>query len=175
MCVGTFLFTGPVHVDSRWQRKSQVTCILHFWKRSWVNIYWFFCQYLTPGVIWGLYVHVRDTLDAMRQLLVDITSSRIVFSAILVPRDVCDNSKMCVRARSLVRRLLSQTSVWSLISLEILENGLIQCLRRGSSPHESESVENRSLWTKIRPQPWWWNILLCDSGFYGSFFYSIYG
>ena len=77
--------------------------ILHFWKRPWVNIYWFFCQYLAPGVIWGLYVHIRDTPDATRPFLVDITSSRVVFSAILVPRGVCDNSKMCVRARSLVR------------------------------------------------------------------------
>ena len=89
----------------------QIVC---FWKRPWVNIYRFFCQYLTPGVIWGLYVHLRDTPDATRPFLVDITSSRVVFSAISVPRDPCDNSEMCVRARSLVMRLLSQT--WCLPS-----------------------------------------------------------
>jgi len=83
--------------------------ILHFWKRPWVNIYWFFCRYLTPGVIWGLYVHLRDTSDATRPFPVDITPSRVVFSAILVPRDSFDNSEMCVHARSLVRRLLTQT------------------------------------------------------------------
>ena len=83
--------------------------ILHFWKRPWVNFYWFFCQYLTPGVIWGLYVHVKDTPDATRPFLVDISPSRAVFSADLVPRDPCDNSEMCVRARSLVTRLLTQT------------------------------------------------------------------
>ena len=82
--------------------------ILHFWKRPWVKIYWFFCQYLTPGVIWGLYVHLRDTPDATRPFLVDIASSRVVFSAILVPRDPCDNSEMCIHTRSLVTRLLSQ-------------------------------------------------------------------
>jgi len=98
--------------------------ILHFWKRPWVSIYWFFCQYLTPGVIWGLYVHIRDTPDATRPFLVDITPSRVAFSAILVPRGVCDNSKMCVRARSLVRRLLSQTRVWRRMSLVTLDNGL---------------------------------------------------
>ena len=70
-----------------------------------------FCQYLGPGVILGLYVHARNTSDATRPFIVDTTPSRAVFSAFLVPRDVCDNSKMCVRARSLVRRLLSQTSV----------------------------------------------------------------
>ena len=143
--------------------------ILHFWKRPWVNIYWFFCQYLTPGVIWGLYVHIRDTPDATRPFLVDIAPSRVVFSAILVPRGVCDNSKMCVRARSLVRRLLSRTRVWRRMSLVTLENGLMRCLRWVSSPRTSESVKNWSLWTKKRPRPWWWNILLCDSGFYGFF------
>ena len=144
--------------------------ILHFWKRPWANIYWFFCQYLGPGVILGLYVRVRDTSDATRPFLVDITPSRVVFSAILVPRDVCDISKMCVRSRSLVRRLLSQTSVWRRMSLVTLGNEPIWCLRRGSSLWESESVKNWSLWTKKRPRPWWWNILLCDSGFYGSHF-----
>ena len=83
--------------------------ILHFWKRPWVNIYWFFCQYLTPEVIWGLYVRLRDIPDATRPFLVDITPSRVVFSAILVPRGPWDNSEMCVHSRSLVKRLLSQT------------------------------------------------------------------
>ena len=78
----------------------------HFCKRPWVNIYWFFCQYLTPGVIWGLYVRLGDTPGAKRSFLVDITPSRVVFSAILVPRDVCDISKRCVHAWSPVRRLL---------------------------------------------------------------------
>ena len=81
----------------------------HFCKRPWVNIYWFFCQYLTPGVIWGLYVRLGDTPGAKRSFLVDITPSRVVFSAIFVPRGVCDNSEMCIRARSLVMRLLTQT------------------------------------------------------------------
>ena len=83
--------------------------ILYFWKRPWVNIYWFLCQYLTSGVIWGLYVCLRDTPDATRPFLVDITPSRVVVSAIFVPRGVCDNSEMCIRARSLVMRLLTQT------------------------------------------------------------------
>ena len=149
--------------------------ILDFWKRPGVNIYGFFCQYLTSGVIWGLYVHVRDTPDATRPFLVDITPSRVVFSAILVPRDVCDNSNMCVRAGSLVRRLLSQTSVWRRMSLVTLANGLIRCPGRVLSPRASESVKNWSLWTKKRPRPWWWNIQLRDSGFYGSFFKPIHG
>jgi len=169
MCVGTFRLTGTVHVDSRWHTEN-LSQILHFWKRPCVNICWFLCPYLTPGVIWGLYVRLRDTPDATRPFLVDITPSRVVFSAILVPRGVCDISKRCVHAWSPVRRLLSQTSVWRRMSLVTLENGLIRCLRRGSSPRESESVKNWSLWTKKRPRPWWWNILLCDSGFYGSFF-----
>ena len=71
----------------------------------------FLGQYLTSVVIEGLYVHIGDIPDVTRPFLVDITPSRVVFSAILVPRGVCDNSKMCVRARSLVRRLLSQTRV----------------------------------------------------------------
>ena len=83
--------------------------ILHFWKRPWANIYWFFCQYLGPGVRLGLYVRVRDTSDATRPFLVDITPSRAVFSANLVPRGPWDNSEMCVRARSLVMRLLTDT------------------------------------------------------------------
>ena len=83
--------------------------IVYFWKRSCVNICQFLCQYLTPGVIWGLYVHLRDTPDATRPFLVDITPYRVVFSAILVPRGPCDNSELCVRARSLVTRLLTQT------------------------------------------------------------------
>ena len=109
----TFHFTGncPCRQLMTPTTSVQIVC---FWKRPWVNIYRFFCQYLTPGVIWGLYVHLRDTPDATRPFLVDITSSRVVFSAILVPRDPCDNSEMCVRARSLVMRLLSQT--WCLPS-----------------------------------------------------------
>ena len=90
-------------------RKYLISQILHLWKRPCVNICWFLCQYLTPGVIWGLYVHLRDTPDATRPFLVDITPSRVVFSANLVPRDPWDNSEMCVRARSLVTRLLTQT------------------------------------------------------------------
>ena len=54
-------------------------------------------------------MHLEDTTRATRPFLVDITPSRVVFSAILAPRGLCDNSKMCVRARSLVRRLLTQT------------------------------------------------------------------
>ena len=68
-----------------------------------------FCQYLTSGVIRGLYECQRITPDATRSFLVDITASRVVFSATLVPRDPCDNSEMCVHTRSLVTRLLIQT------------------------------------------------------------------
>ena len=104
----TFHFTWncPCRQSTTVKISSQ---ILHFWKRPWANIYWFFCQYLTPGVIWGLYVRLRDTPDATRPFLVDITPSRVVFSAIWVPRDPCDNSEMCVHTRSLVTRVLSQT------------------------------------------------------------------
>jgi len=66
---------------------------------------------LVPGVIWGLYVHLRDTPDAMRPFLVDITPYRVVFSATLVPRGPCDISEMYVRAWSLVMRLLTQTGL----------------------------------------------------------------
>ena len=93
---------GTVHDGSWWHWKSQcVSCISG--NDPDVNIYWFLRQYLTPGAIWGLYVRLGDTPEATRSFLVDITPSRAVFSAILVPRGVCDNSKMCVRARSLVR------------------------------------------------------------------------
>jgi hypothetical protein len=61
------------------------------------------------GVKWGLYEHLRDTADAMRPFLSRITPSRVVFRAILVPRDPWDNSEIIVRARSLVTRLLTQT------------------------------------------------------------------
>ena len=136
--------------------------ILSFWKRPWVNIYWFLRQYLTSGVIWGLYVHILDTSDATRPFLVDISPSRVVFRAILVPRVPWDNSEICVRARSLVTRLLSQTDFWHRMSLVTLANRLIRCLRRGSSPHVSELVKNWSLWTEKCPRPWWWHFLLCD-------------
>ena len=104
----TFHFTWncPCRQSTTVKISSQT---LHFWKRPWANIYWFFCQYLTPGVIWGLYVRLRDTPDATRPFLVDITPSRVVFSANLVPRVPWDNSEMCVLARSLVTRLLTQT------------------------------------------------------------------
>ena len=149
--------------------------ILHFWKRPWVNIYWFFCQYLTPGVIWGLYVRLRDTPDATRPFLVDITSSRVVFSANLVPRVPWDNSEMCVLARSLVMRLLSQTGFWRQIPLVTLANGLIWRLRRRSSPRVPELVKNWSLWTEKCPRPWWRHFLLCDLGFYGCVLKPIHG
>ena len=104
----TFQFTWNCPCRQSMAPKTSVQ-ILYFWKRPWVNIYWFLCQYLTPGIIWGLYVHLQDTTRATRPFLVDITPSRVVLSAILVPRDPWDNSEMCVRARSLVRRLLTQT------------------------------------------------------------------
>ena len=72
--------------------------------------------------------------------------------------------RMCARARSLV------SDDWRRVSLVTLENGLIRCLRRGSNLRESESVKNWSLCTKKSPRPWWLNILLGDSGFYGSHF-----
>ena len=139
--------------------------ILYFWNRPWVNIYWFLCQYLTSGVIWGLYVRLRDIPGATRPFLVDITSSRVVFSANLVPGVPCDNSKMCVRAWSLVMRLLSQTGFWRQMPLVTLANGIIWCLRRISSPRVSELVKNWSLWTEKCPRPWWRHFLLCDLGF----------
>ena len=158
---------GTVYDDNRWHRKSQ--------QKSWISVdtpkstfinfsvnIWFLGSYEISMV---MVIYRANTPDATRPFLVDITPSRVVFSAILVPRDVCDNSKMCVRARSLVRRLLSQTSVWRRMSLVTLENELMRC---GPSPRTSESVKNWSLWTKKRPRPSWWNILLCDSGFYGS-------
>ena len=70
--------------------------LVYFWKRPWVKIYWFLCQYWTYGVIWGLYVCLQDTPDATRPFLVDIAPSRAILSAILVPRDPWDNSEMCV-------------------------------------------------------------------------------
>ena len=119
--------------------------ILYFWKRP-------RRQHLliSPSIFdsWG---HMRalcpprDTPEATRSFLVDITPSRVVFSVILVPRDPCDNSEMCVRARSLVTRLLTQTGFLTYsnrMSLVALENGLMRCLRRRSSPRVSESVKN---------------------------------
>ena len=104
----TFHFTGncPCRQLMTPTTSVQIVC---FWKRPWVNIYRFFCQYLTPGVIWGLYVHLRDTPDATRPFLVDITPSRVVFIVILAPGDPWDNSEMCVHSRSLFTRLLTQT------------------------------------------------------------------
>ena len=104
----TFQFAWDCPCRQSMTPKTSVQ-ILYFWKRPWVNIYWFLRQYLTSGVIWGLYVCIRDTPDATRPFLVDISPSRAVFRAILVPRVPCDNSDMCVRARSLVTRLLTQT------------------------------------------------------------------
>ena len=99
---------GTVHDDSWWHRKSQCeSCISG--NDPDVNIYWFLRQYLTPGAIWGLYVRLGDTPDATRSFLVDITPSRVICRAILVHRGPWDNSEMCVRARSLVTRLLTQT------------------------------------------------------------------
>ena len=49
---------------------------------------------------------------------------------------------------------------WRRMSLVALENGLMWCLRRRSSPRASESVKNWSLWTKKCPRPWWWYFLL---------------
>ena len=83
--------------------------ILCFCKRPRVNIYWFLCQYLTSGVIWGLYVRLRVSPDATRPFLVDIAPSRVVFIVILAPGDPWDNSEMCVHSRSLFTRLLTQT------------------------------------------------------------------
>ena len=104
------MHSGTVRPSCRQSMTPKISVrISYFWKWPWSNIYWFFCQYLTSGVIWGLYECQRNTPDATRSFLVDITASRVVFSAILVPRDPCDNSEMCVHARSLVTRLLSQT------------------------------------------------------------------
>ena len=132
---------GTVHDGSWWHWKSQcASCISG--NDPDVNIYWFLRQYLTPGAIWGLYVRLGDTPEATRSFLVDITPSRVVFSANLVPRDPWDNSELCVRARSLVMRLLPRQVFWRRVSLVSLANGLIWRLRRGSSPRVSESVKN---------------------------------
>ena len=160
----TFQFTWHCPCRQSMTPKTSVQ-ILYFWKSPWVNIYWFLGQYLTTGVIWGLYVHIRDIPDSMSPFLVDIASSRVVFDSILAPRDPCVNSEPSVRARSLVTRLLTQTVFWHRIPLMTLANGPIRCLRWGSSPHVSESVKNWSLWTKKCPRPWWWYFLLCDLGF----------
>ena len=141
--------------------------ITHFWKRPWVNIYW------SSVNIWLLRsyicVHVRDTPDVFHPFLAlfqsletSVTTKKCVF---------------CVHTRSLVRRLLSQTSVWRRMSVVTVSNGLIRCLGRGSSPRVSESVKMGPCGPKFvhDHRPWWWSILLCDSGFYGSFFYPMYG
>ena len=92
---GTFRFTWDCPCRKSMTPKISVQ-ILYFWKRPRVRIYWFLRQYLTSGVIWGLYVCLRDTPGATRLFLVDIAPSRAVFSAILVPRVPWDNSEMCV-------------------------------------------------------------------------------
>ena len=150
----TFQFTWNCPCRQSWTPNISVQ-MMYFWKRSWVNIYWFLGQYLASGVVWGLYVHLRDILDAIRPFLVDITSSRVVFSAILVPRDPCDNSEMFIHTRSLVTRLLSQIRFWGRMPLVTLANEPIRCLRRGSSPLVPELVKNWSLWTEKHPRPWW--------------------
>ena len=59
----------------------------------------------------SLYVNLQDFSDAIHQFLVDITSSKVYFISIFVPRDTCNDSETSVHARSLVTRLLVQTNL----------------------------------------------------------------
>ena len=75
-----------------------------------------FWQYLTPGVIWGLYTHAQDTSGPTRPFLVDFTPSRVVFGSILGPTDVCDNRQpknVCSRAVSSEKTLVSNKCLTS--------------------------------------------------------------
>ena len=77
MCVGCI----PIHVElslstvDDTENLSRNRVLLESWKRPWVNIHWFHCQYLTSGFIWRLYVLPQDTTDATHPLLIDIVSS----------------------------------------------------------------------------------------------------
>ena len=103
-----FAWTCPFY--SRWQWKSQVKSYEP--ESTFIDFLSIFDACGHVYVIRGLYVHVRDTPDAKRSL--SVTSSRVVLSAILARIRIeapvtCGNSEMCVRARSLVMELLTQT------------------------------------------------------------------
>ena len=175
VCGIHFSSCGTVHVDSRWQWKSQVKSYISendpestFIDFS-VDI-WLLGSYEDSMFTYGTPRTQRAHFQSILRPL-----ARVVFSAILVPSDVCDNSKICGHARYLSTRPLSQTVVWRRMPLVTLANGLIRCLRRRSSPLVSKLVKNWSLWTEKCPRPWWWHFLLCDFGFYEFVFKPIHG
>ena len=88
------------------------------------------------------YDHIRDIPDAMNPFLVDIASSRVVFSSIFVPRDPCDNSEVSVLSRSFFTTHLIETFFCHRMTQKTLGNGRIQCQRRKTSPRTSESDKN---------------------------------
>ena len=109
VCGIHFSSCGTVHVDSRWQWKSQVKSYISendpestFIDFS-VDI-WLLGSYEDSMFTYGTPRTQRAHFQSILRPL-----ARVVFSAILVPRDPFDNSEMCVHARSLVRRLLTQT------------------------------------------------------------------
>ena len=76
-------------------------------------------------VIWGPYGHIRDTPDAKRPFLVDVTPCRKNFSegrftVILVTEDPCDKSEKCVHARSVVMRPCLRLVFWRRMPLVTL-------------------------------------------------------
>ena len=150
------------------------TEILNFCRHPWVNIYQILCQYLTAGDIWELYGHLRDTSDATRPFLVDITSSRAIFRAILVPRDPLRQLRNdCSRVVSSHETVDSDgffDSGCHLWALKMNQYGLWD--------------GDRALVCRNRPKidlcgpksvhdPWWWHFLIRDLGF-SRFFYNRY-
>ena len=118
------------------------------------------------GVKWGLYVHLRDTADAMRPFISRNAPSRVDFRTILVPRDPLRqlrNDCSCVISDH--ETVDSDGLFWLRMPFMTLENELIRCLRQGSSPRVSESDKNGSLWTVKCTRSWWWHFLLRDLGF----------
>ena len=179
----TFQFTWdrPCHMSTVTDTENLSTNPVVL-KRSWLDIYWLFCQYLAPGIIWGLCVHLLQYTTDCGHNTVIISSQyyplycRIVRSATLVTGDPCDNSKIWVRAISTSQKTLESWIRWVLTShvprsIVILANGVMRCLRRQSNPRVSKLVKNWSVWTKKTPTttmemtfPSLWLM-----GFYGSF------
>ena len=147
------------------------TEILNFCRHPWVKIYRFLCQYLEPGGHIGLYVHLRDTADAIHPFISRNAPSRVDFRTILVPRDPLRqlrNDCSCVISDH--ETVDSDGLFWLRMPFMTLENELIRCPRRGSSPRVSKSVKNWSLWTEKCPRPWWWHLLFRHLGFSRFFF-----
>ena len=100
-----------------------------------------------------------------RSILRPLGSFLLSFQPLETPETT---TQKCVFTRGLYSRDSWLRRVfWRRMSLVALENGLMWCLRRGSSPRVSESVKNWSLWTKNHPRPWWRHLWLCDLEFYG--------